>query len=332
MENEKNEEQDWMERTGLNMDSLCAAIETMIFVSDSPLDLQKIRDRIDRDKKIPLKLVHESISRLQQDYEQSHHGIRLVEVAKGFQFRTKATYAKFVESLFKAPSLVLSPVALEVLAIIAYKQPIARNLIDEVRGVDSSHILRALMDKRLVEVCGRSDDMGRPVVYGTTGRFLELFNLASLEDLPPEHELQSLADNQDVGDIADIKELVRTSGELKDKFHFDEIEELDALAETIKQVNASTEFTHSIKEQEKKGEKSAFDLLEEFVTAHKQKGPEATATPPEIPSSEPAASNLEDEIDRAFAKLTENEEAEDQNDAVATNPANSSDASSVELT
>ena len=262
----------WMERTGLDWDSLCGAIEAMLFVNDRPVKIQKIRDHLDRDKQMPLKVVHQGIRRLQQSYEQAHHGIRLVEVGEGFQFRTKATYAKFIHDLFKSPTLVLSPVALEVLAIIAYRQPVSRGEVDKVRGVDSSHILRALMDKRLVQVCGRSEEAGRPVAYGTTNEFLEMFNLSSLEELPPEHELDTLANNQDVGDIADIKEFVGSSREFHDKFNFDELHELDELAKTIKQVSSGTSFTQSIQEQEKKrkespGEdgKSTFELLEEFV-------------------------------------------------------------------
>ena len=266
-------EQGWMERTGLDENSLCGVIETIIFVSDRPVKIQKIRDRLD--KEMPLRVIHEGLKRLQENYEQPHHGIHLVEVGEGFQFRTMATYAKFVQDIFKPSSLILSPIALEVLAIIAYRQPVSRAGIDKIRGVDSSHILRALIDKRLVQVSGRSDDVGRPVVYGTTNEFLEMFNLSQLEDLPPEHELNSLADNQDVGEISDIKELVNSSGQLHEKFNFDEMSELDELAKTIKEVSPHTSFTQAIKEEEKKRktlgtieEKSAFEFLEEFVNSN----------------------------------------------------------------
>ena len=253
---EVDEDREWMEHTGLDRDTLCGAIEAMIFISDRPVKIQKIRDRLDREKKLPLRVVHEGISRLQQKYERPYHGIRLVEVGEGFQFRTKAGYAKFVHDLFKTSSLVLSPIALEVLAIVAYRGPVSRAEIDRVRGVDSSHILRALMDKRLVQVCGRSEEMGRPVVYSTTREFLEMFNLKDLQELPPEHELAALADNQDVGEISDIRELVESSQELHEKFNFDELSELDQLAHTIKQVSSSTPFTESIADEEKKRKES----------------------------------------------------------------------------
>ncbi len=130
-------------------------------MSDRPVSLLKIRNLIDED--ISLRLVHESINRLQEEYETKHHGIRLQEVADGYQFRTKATYSKYVQDLLKVTSLILSPTALEVLAIIAYKQPISKTAIDKMRGVDSSHIVRGLMDKRLVKIIGRSEELGRPI-------------------------------------------------------------------------------------------------------------------------------------------------------------------------
>jgi segregation and condensation protein B len=126
------------------------------------------------------------------------------------------------------------------------------------------------MDKRLVKVVGRSDELGRPVLYGTTPEFLEVFNLPDLAALPPEHELDELSRVTNVGKIADIKTLVNDGD--KAKFKFDEMEELDQLSESIKNINSETDFTASLKVEEKKrissdgvDVKSAFDLLEEFV-------------------------------------------------------------------
>ena len=258
----------WQARTGLTSDSLCGAIETIIFMSDKPVSIQKIRALIDED--MPLKVIHESLQRLQAEYEEKHHGLRLLEVAEGYQYRTKATYSKYVQDIFKINSLVLSPTALEVLAILAYKQPVSKVEVDKIRGVDSGHIVRALMDKRLVRVVGRSDELGRPVLYGTTHEFLEVFNLPDLAALPPEHELDEMSRISTVGKIADIKTLVHDGD--KARFKYDEIEELDLLSESIKNISSETEFTASLKVEEKKRIssegaeiKSAFDLLEEFV-------------------------------------------------------------------
>jgi segregation and condensation protein B len=258
----------WQARTGLNDDTLCGAIETIIFMSDRPISITKIKTLIDED--MPLKVIHEALLRLQAEYEEKHHGLRLLEVAEGYQYRTKATYSKFVQDIFKINSIVLSPTALEVLAIIAYKQPVSKVEVDKIRGVDSGHIVRALMDKRLVKVAGRSEELGRPVIYSTTPEFLEVFNLADISQLPPEHELDEMSKATNVGKIADIKSLVRDGD--KALFKFDEIEELDQLSDAIKNISSDTAFTSSLKIEEKKRInedgaeiKSAFDLLEEFV-------------------------------------------------------------------
>jgi segregation and condensation protein B len=258
----------WQARTGLNPDTLCGAIETIIFMSDRPISIQKIKAQIDPE--LPLRVIHESLSKLQAGYEEKFHGIRLVEVAEGYQFRTKATYSKFVQNLFKFNSLVLTPTALEVLAIIAYKQPVSKNDVEKIRGVDSSHIIRALMDKRLVKISGRSEEIGRPSLFSTTEEFLEVFNLADISALPPEYELEEMATKNTIGTIADIKSVV-FRGEAK-KFNMDEFEELDKLSEDIQLIASDTTFTMSLKSEEKKksdGEsnirKSAFDILEDFV-------------------------------------------------------------------
>jgi len=259
----------WQARTGLNTDSLCGAIETIIFMSDRPISIQKIKAQIDNE--LPLRVIHESLQKLQMGYEEKFHGIRLVEVAEGYQFRTKATYSKFVQNLFKINSLVLTPTALEVLAIIAYKQPVSKTEVEKIRGVDSSHIIRALMDKRLVKITGRSEELGRPSLFGTTEEFLEVFNLSDISALPPEYELEEMATKNTVGTIADIKSVVFRS-ETSKKFGVDETEELDQLSESINRIAAETDFTMLLKSEDKKkndGEvvirKSAFDILEDFV-------------------------------------------------------------------
>lgn len=259
----------WQARTGLNADTLCGAIETIIFMSDRPISIQKIKAQIDNE--LPLRVIHESLQKLQAGYEEKFHGIRLVEVAEGYQFRTKATYSKFVQNLFKINSLVLTPTALEVLAIIAYKQPVSKNDVEKIRGVDSSHIIRALMDKRLVKISGRSEEIGRPSLFSTTEEFLEVFNLADISALPPEYELEEMATKNTIGTIADIKSVVFKSENLA-KFSADESDELEKLSNDINLIASDTNFTALLKTEEKRktdGEtmvrKSAFDILEDFV-------------------------------------------------------------------
>lgn len=267
--NEKDQEDKlWQARTGLNTDTLCGAIETIIFMSDRPVNLLKIKSQIDSD--LPLRVVHESIARLQEEYEAKHHGIRLMEIAEGYQFRTKATHSKIIANMFKVSSMQLSPTALEVLAIIAYKQPISKNSVESIRGVDSSHVVRQLMDKRLVKMAGRSEEIGRPSLYATTPEFLEVFNLDTVDQLPSESELTELATASGLGSISDIKSIVNNGD--KKAFIFDEFNELESLSEQISGIIPDTVFTTTLKMSEKKrntadGEvkKSAFDILEDFV-------------------------------------------------------------------
>lgn len=282
LDDEKQEDSLWQARTGLNFDSLCGAIETIVFMSDRPVPINKIKSLIDED--MPLRVIHQSLMKLQEEYESRHHGLRLVEVAQGYQYRTKATYAKYVQDLFKVNSLVLSPTALEVLAILAYKQPVAKTEVDKIRGVDSGHIVRGLMDKRLVKVVGRSDEMGRPVLYGTTPEFLEVFNLANIDELPPQHDLEDAIENN-VGKISEIKTIVHDGD--KAQFVFDDMDELEELASSIKEISSDTDFTSALKDQEKSKLKAvqaeisaestddqtspdasltAFDILEEYVS------------------------------------------------------------------
>lgn len=266
-DSEKDEDLFWQAKTGLDYDTLSGAIETVIFMSDRPVPLLKIKSLIAPE--IPLRSIHLALTKLQEGYEERHHGLRLVEVAEGYQFRTKATYSKYVQEMFKVGSIMMTPTALEVLAIIAYKQPVSKTEIDKIRGVDSGHIVRALMDKRLVKMVGRSEEMGRPSLFATTPEFLEVFNLPNVEALPSMHELEAMA-TSGVGKISDIKGLVN-SGE-KGKFTFDEFSELESLSESIKNIASDTDFTKSLRLEDRRRVdqagapvKTAFELLEEFV-------------------------------------------------------------------
>jgi segregation and condensation protein B len=131
----------------------------------------------------------EGIHRIQKEYEEDFRGLELVEVAGGYQFRTKPRWAAWIQRLKKAKAVRLSRSALETLAMVAYRQPIIRPEIEAIRGVDSGWVLRTLLEKGLIKVMGRKDIPGRPIVYGTTQAFLELFSLNTLSDLPTLREI-----------------------------------------------------------------------------------------------------------------------------------------------
>jgi segregation and condensation protein B len=162
-------------------------LENLLFVSDSPIRLETLIEILPESNKED---ILEGINRIKTEYEDPTKGMELVEVAGGYQFRTKPMWAKWVSRLKKIRTVKLSQSALETLAIIAYRQPIIRPMIEEIRGVDSGWVLRTLLEKGLIRMMGRKDLPGRPIVYGTTQAFLELFGLNSLTDLPTLKEVQ----------------------------------------------------------------------------------------------------------------------------------------------
>ena len=162
-------------------------VESLIFISDSPVRLETLIEILPESNK---EAILEGIAQLKQEYAEDSKGFELVEIAGGYQFRTKPRWAAWVNRLKKAKAVKLSRSALETLAIIAYRQPIIRPEIEEIRGVDSGWILRTLLEKGLIRIVSRRDIPGRPLVYGTTKAFLEIFNLNTLSDLPTLREIE----------------------------------------------------------------------------------------------------------------------------------------------
>jgi segregation and condensation protein B len=171
------------------MDDLKNIIESLLFVSDGPIPV----DRIKKVLEIPdAKEIKNALRELAEEYELRKGGFILREVAGGFQIRTRPEYAVWIKKLVHPGSQRLSNAALETLAIIAYKQPIIRSDIEFIRGVDCGGILRMLMEKKLIRVLGKKEIPGRPLIYATTKQFLEIFDLKDLKDLPTPKEIQAL--------------------------------------------------------------------------------------------------------------------------------------------
>jgi segregation and condensation protein B len=159
-------------------------IETLIFITDKPLSVSKIVELIDIPE-VNEELVKELIKELQMDYL-SRSAIEIREVAEGYQMATKPEFSEYVRRLYRDRTLLrLSPAAIETLAIIAYKQPITKAEIEEIRGVDSTTVLETLLERRLIKIVGKKEVVGRPLLYGTTQEFLKYFGISSLNDLPP---------------------------------------------------------------------------------------------------------------------------------------------------
>ena len=176
-------------RVEINMDDfeIKPILESLIFISDNPVRLDTLIEILSESNK---EAILEGIEQIKRDYAEASKGFELIEVAGGYQFRTKPRWAEWVNRLKKAKAVKLSRSALETLAIIAYRQPIIRPEIEEIRGVDSGWVLRTLLEKGLIRIVSRRDIPGRPIVYGTTKAFLELFNLNTLSDLPTLKEIE----------------------------------------------------------------------------------------------------------------------------------------------
>ena len=162
-------------------------VEAVLFASDAPLKAEEIAradESLDEDR------VEEAIQELRVFYDESERGFQIAEVAEGYQLLTRPEFASYLERFDTVPRPSrLSGPALETLAIIAYRQPIGRIEIEYIRGVSSSGVIRSLQDRALVDVVGRAEGLGRPLLYGTTPRFLEHFGFSSLDDRPRPEEL-----------------------------------------------------------------------------------------------------------------------------------------------
>jgi segregation and condensation protein B len=143
--------------------------------------------------------VRELVAELNSAYEAEGRGFEVRDVAGGYQLRTRADLAEFVQQLSPRRPVRLSRASLETLAVVAYKQPITRAEIEHVRGVDAGAVVRSLLERDLVRIAGHREIPGRPMLYATTRRFLELFGLASLEELPTLRDLQELASADGAG-------------------------------------------------------------------------------------------------------------------------------------
>ena len=181
-----------MQDDALQGGELVAVLEALLFVSGEPLPLARLTTVIGAVSKAE---VEQALNLLSQQLAQDGRGIQLVKLAGGYRLVTKPDYAPWLKRLDKAKAAQkLSRSALESLAIIAYKQPLVRAEIEEIRGVETSGVLRTLLERKLVRIVGRKEVPGRPIMYGTTKFFLEHFGLQDLTQLPPLREFKELGE------------------------------------------------------------------------------------------------------------------------------------------
>lgn len=168
---------------------LSSIIESLIFSADAAISTDRICDVLTEFERDEIKV---ALRELLNFYQEREGGFELAEVAGGWQFRTRPAYHGYITRHIKTRTAKFSQSALETLAIIAYRQPITRAEVEHLRGVDCGGVVKSLLEKRLVRILGKKDIPGRPMIYGTSKEFLEIFGLKDLKSLPTLKEIQAL--------------------------------------------------------------------------------------------------------------------------------------------
>jgi segregation and condensation protein B len=164
-------------------------LEAILFSSAKPVTAKKLHKGLEEHS---AEEITGAMQGLIEEYRNADRAVEFVEVAGGYQMRTKVAYRDHVKRFVKEREGGITRPMLETLAIIAYRQPVAKRDIDSLRGVDSARTIRQLLDRKLIEIAGRNEELGKPIIFKTTARFLELFGLKDIRDLPTIREIESL--------------------------------------------------------------------------------------------------------------------------------------------
>lgn len=179
-------------------------IESLLFVAEGPQTLQRFAEVLDG---VDRRAIQTALMELQAEWDAQSRGIRLVEVAGGYQLRTAKANADWVKKFLGGRPARMGRATLETLAIIAYRQPITKAEIEAIRGVDVDGVITTLMERNLIRAVARKDVPGRPFLYGTTPEFLQLFNLKDLTDLPTLKEIGEIALPQVPANLIEVDQL-----------------------------------------------------------------------------------------------------------------------------
>lgn len=171
------------------MEELKNIIESLLFVAQEPLSVDRLKKILEHAETREIRKALEDIS---VEFDARKGGFYLHRVAGGYQVRSRPEYSTWIKRLLQPKPFRLSKAALETLAIIAYKQPVIRSDVEHIRGVDCGGVLKVLLERGFIRVMGRKEIPGRPLIYGTTRRFLEVFGLETLKDLPTPKEIEEL--------------------------------------------------------------------------------------------------------------------------------------------
>jgi segregation and condensation protein B len=174
----------------LTLEGACRVVESLLFAASTPVTLPMLREATG----FPTALLREALAALGDSFSEGTGGIVLTETAGGYQFRTAADNAAYVRRLLQIRPQRLTRAALETLALVAYRQPVTRAEVEEVRGVDCGAVIKALLERRLLKILGKKEEVGRPLIYGTSKEFLEFFGFKDLASLPTLREFQELSE------------------------------------------------------------------------------------------------------------------------------------------
>ncbi|NOY53614.1 MAG: SMC-Scp complex subunit ScpB [Deltaproteobacteria bacterium] len=175
----------------MNETELRQVVEGLIFASETPLPLQKIHEILASDE-LDKAMIRKAIADLARFLEENGSALQVVELAGGYRLVTRKEIGGWIKKLNRPKKVRLSGAALEVLATIAYKQPVTTPEIEAIRGVNSSGVIKTLLERNLIKIAGRMEAVGNPIMYATTREFLEYFGLRSLKDLPTLKEFQEI--------------------------------------------------------------------------------------------------------------------------------------------
>jgi len=178
----------------MDLQNAKSVIEALIFSAREPLTPKRIREILGEEE-IKEKAVDEIVRALNEEYEREKRGFRIFHLNGGYEFRTSPEFGRYIEELYNMKKTFrLSKSVLETLAIIAYNQPVTRVEIEMIRSVNVSYILNKLLELELIKVMGQKETPGRPLLYGTTGKFLEYFGINSLDELPEISEVKKMVE------------------------------------------------------------------------------------------------------------------------------------------
>lgn len=241
---------------------LTSIIESILFATDRPVSVNSIR-AVFKGTNIKSDKIRRALDRLAVEYAGVSQGVTLEEISGGYQLRTKLDNMEFLRRTLKSRSFKLSGPALEVLSIVAYKQPTIKSEIDEIRGVESGHLLRALMEKNLVHFEGKSELPGRPMQYGTTRKFLEIFGLRNLKELPTLSQIDEILP-EGIGEEEAVK-LSDVTGSLAEQIgskYSEGEDELHKITEQLEDITTTSNFFEEEKkrQKQKKEEERAQDI------------------------------------------------------------------------